>query len=162
MNKEIVLRSKKVSFMETMEGNFGRMVGFTSLTTNKNPIEYSRQYVDEDFESTDIIGMSTAMDYEFDQMKNNAVHDKIIDISDNEKLGEEAVVDIVSVDLSSSDGGDTAPATKRSFAVVPESDGDGTEAYKYSGTFRVKGERVEGTATTTDNWKTITFEEPVV
>lgn len=162
MSKQIVLRSKKVAFMETTEGKFGRMQGFTSLTTNKNPQEYSRQYVDEAFETTDIVGMSTSMDYEFDQMKGNAVHDEIIDVSDNEKLGQDAVREIVVVDLSAQDGGETAPATKRPFAIVPESDGDGTEAYKYSGTFRVQGERVEGTATTTDNWKTITFEESIV
>jgi len=33
------------------------------------------------------------------------------------------------------------------------------EAYKYSGTFRVKGEKVFGTAESTDDWQTCTFKE---
>lgn len=160
MSKELVLRSRKVAFMETAEGEFERMVGFTSLTTNKNPEEYTRKYVDEDHETTDIVGMSTSMDYEFDQMVDNAVHDKIIEITDNELLGKAAVVPIVVVDLSGEGTETEAPAVKRSFVVVPESDGEGTEAYTYSGSFRVRGEREEGTATTTDDWKTLTFSEP--
>ncbi len=161
MSKEIVLRSRKVSFMEVDGGTYKRMTGFTSLVTNKNPEEYTRKYVDEDFETTDIIGMSTAVDYEFDQMKDNAVHDKLIEIADDELLGVDAVVSIAVVDLSQEGTETTAPVAIRDFVVVPESDGDGTEAYTYSGAFRVQGERVKGTATTTDGWKTMTItEEP--
>lgn len=156
MSKEIVLRSRKVSFMEVEDGKYERMTGFTSLVTNKNPEEYSRKYVDEDFETTDIIGMSTAVDYEFDQMKNNNVHNKLIEIADEELLGIDAVVTIAMVDLSQDGTETSAPVAIRNFVVVPESDGDGTEAYTYSGAFRVHGERIKGTATSDDGWKTIT------
>ena len=50
-------------------------------------------------------------------------------------------------------------AVKRDFAVVADSEGDGTDAYTYSGTFRAKGEKVLGTATSADDWQTITFSE---
>lgn len=157
---ELVLRSKKVSYMETTADEFERMIGFTALTTNKNPEEYTRKYVDEDHETTDIIGMSTAMEYEFDQMKGNKVHDGIIEITDKEMLGKEAVKDIVVVDFTTLDDVEnTADAVKRSFTVVPESDGDGTEAYRYTGSFRVKSGRVEGTVTTTDDWETVKFDD---
>ena len=47
----IVQRHKKVAFMGVKGENdtivYTRMQKFTSLTQNKNSIEYSRQYVDE-------------------------------------------------------------------------------------------------------------------
>lgn len=155
-----VSRSKKKAFLNITNGDYSRMRGFTSLTTNKNPMEYTRQYVDEDFETTDIVGMSTSMDFEFDQMADDPVHDKLVEIIDKEKLGDDAIVSIVVVDFTQAGAGaDSFVATQRDFVVVPETEGDGTEAYKYSGTFRVKGDVVEGEATTTDEWKTITFTE---
>ncbi|HSH35517.1 hypothetical protein [Schnuerera sp.] len=155
---KLVMRSKKKAFMEVETGNFERMKGFTALTTNKNPAEYTRKYVDESFETTDIVGMSTSIDYEFDQMLENAVHDKIIDITESEKLGDDAVVSILVVDFTQSEVGGGYRAVKRDFAVVPSTDGDGTNAYQYAGTFRVKGERVEGVATSEDDFeKTCTF-----
>lgn len=155
-----VLRSRKKAYLSTDEGNFSRMRGFTALTTNKNPIEYTRKYVDDDFETTDIIGMSTSMDFEFDQMLNDPVHERLVDIIDKEKLGDDAVVSIVVVDFTQAGTTeDSFVAVKREFAVVPDSEGDGTEAYKYSGTFRVKGERIEGEATSSDGWETCTFIE---
>ena len=158
MEKKIVLRSRKVTFLKTDNEKYGRMIGFTALTVNKNPEEYTRKYVDEDFESTDIVGMSTSIDYEFDQMEGNEVHEKLIDITDNEKLGDDAVVELVTVDFTKETAGGYE-AAQRSFAVIPESDGDGTEAYKYSGTFRVKGPRIKGIASSDDGWKTCTFIE---
>ena len=154
----LVKRSKKVMFLEGVADKFDRMKGFTSLSTSKNPKEYTRQYVDEDFETTDITGISTSTDFAFDQMSDNAVHDKLVDIIDGEKLGTDAVVNLLSVDLTQAGVGvDSFVATKRAFTVVPGSEGDSMDAYTYSGTFRVKGERILGEATTTDGWKTATF-----
>lgn len=145
-------------FMETVTDTYSRMQGFTSMTTNKNPMEYTRKYVDEDFEVTDIIGISTSLDYAFDQIKGNDVHDKLIEIIDSELIGEDAVVSLVLVDFTKeSTPGEKFVASKRSFAVVPESEGDSMEAYTYGGAFRVKSERIPGTATTTDAWKTCVF-----
>lgn len=61
----IVQRHKKVAFYgvpTTSNGTttivYTRMPKFTQLTTNKNPIEYSRQYVDEPFQESDVVGYS--------------------------------------------------------------------------------------------------------
>lgn len=157
--EKLVIRSKKVAFMETATDTFKRMTGFTSMATSKNPQEYTRKYVDEDHETTDVVGMSTSMDYEFDQYEGNEVHKKLAEIADEEMLGDDAVVNIVVVDFTEKEGEGSFKAVKRAFAVVPEGDGDGTEAYTYSGTFKVKGERIKGTATSSDNWETCTFVE---
>ena len=151
-------RSKKVAFAEVENGTFNRMKGFTALTTNRNPQEYTRQYVDEAFETTDVTAISTSMDFTFDQMQGDPVHDMMIDIIDGEKIGDDAIVPIVVVDFTQEG---TSPgsykASQRDFVLVPETEGDEIEAYSYSGTFRVKGPKIDGEATTTDDWKTCTF-----
>lgn len=150
-------RTSKVAFLET-EDIFSRMKGFTSLSTNKNPGEYTRQYVDEDFETTDVVRISTSMDFTFDYMPSNSAHEKLVSIIDGEKIGDDAVVSIVVVDFSQSGTEpDSFVATKREFVVVPGTEGDNADAYTYSGTFRVKGPRIEGEATSTDDWQTCTF-----
>ena len=55
--------------------------------------------------------------------------------------------------------GTTKSAIKRDFAIVAESEGEGTEMYTYSGSMRVKGDKVFGTATSLDDWQTCTFTE---
>jgi len=151
-------RSKKVAFMEVDIGTFHRMKGFTALSTNKNPKEYTRQYVDEPFETTDVVAISTSMDFTFDQMQNDPVHEKLIDIIDGEKIGDDAIVTIVVVDLTRQ-GSTTGSfkAVKRDFVVVPGAEGDNIDAYTYSGTFRSKGAKIEGIASSTDGWQTCTF-----
>ena len=155
----VARRSEKVAFYgvkgESDAVTYHRMEGFTDITTSKNPKEYTRQYVDMDTEITDVTGYSTSMDYSFDWIKGNAVHDDLIQITDDELVGAEAVRSIVVVDMSS----DTYAAKKRDFTVVPDSEGDTTDAYTYSGSLRAYGEVVDGTATSEDGWQTITFEE---
>lgn len=158
--EKLVLRSKKVAYMETSTGVYTRMTGFTSMPKSTNPQEYTRKYVDNDFETTDVVGMSTSIDYAFDQYEGNAVHDLLVEIADEEKLGDDAVVSIVVVDFTDPGESNDYTAVKRSFATIPEGDGDGTDAYVYTGTFRVRGERIKGTATSSDNWATCTFVEP--
>lgn len=143
-------RSDKVAFLEVNEV-FTRMEGFTTFSQSKNPTEYSRRYVDQDFENTDVTGYSPQIGFGFDQYEGNDVHDLIVDILDNEKLGNDAIVTICVVDVT--DG----TAIKREWTVVGDSEGDSMDAYTYSGNFRVKGEKVFGTATSEDNWATCIF-----
>lgn len=154
---DILKRSDKLAFYgvpsEGGEYTYHRMKGFTSLSTSKNPKEYSRQYVDEDSERTDVVGYSPSLSFNFDRAKDNAVHDDIIGIYDGEKLGADAVRPIVIVDITETEGN----AVCRTFSIIPDSEGDGTDAYTYSGTFRAAGEKQLGTATSEDGWKTITF-----
>ena len=43
------------------------------------------------------------------------------------------------------------------WSVIPDTEGDGTDALIYKGSFKAAGEITKGTATTTDGWKTCTF-----
>jgi len=130
------------------------MRGFSDLSTSKNAKEYTRQYVDEVFEQTDVVGYSPSMSFTLDQMKNDPVHKDIADIYNNEKVGMDAVRTIIVVDMLS----ETKEAISRDYAVIAEGEGNGTDAYVYSGTLKAKGEKIKGTATSADEWQTITFE----
>ncbi len=158
----VVKRCKKLAFYgvpevsgDTVTYKFYRMKGFDDITTSKNPREYSRQYVDEEFEQTDVVGYNPSVSFGFDRFAGDAVHDDIADIFDEEKVGKDAIRPIVMVDTEATESN----AIKRDFTVVAESEGSGVDLYKYSGTFRVKGEKIMGTASTNDDWQTCEFTE---
>lgn len=156
--RKLVQRSQKVSFMK-VDTNYNRMKGFTTLNTSKNPIEYDRQYVDDAFETSDVVGMSPSTEFEMDRYTNDPVHDIIVDMFDNEKVGDDANITILVVDLTKEDTETTGSfeAVERVYSCVPDGEGDGTDAYIYTGTFKVKGEKVKGLAATSDGWATCTF-----
>ena len=158
--RKLVKRSDKVSFfgnMNTGTETFNRMRGFTTLSGSKKSIEYSRQYVDEEFETTDVTGYSPSIDFGFDQYSGDLVHDEMVEILDGEKTGTEARRNIVTVDFSQPVNGGYK-ATKREYAIIGDSEGDSMDAYTYSGTFRATGSRIEGTATLNSDSSVATFQ----
>ena len=158
--KKLVGRHRRLSFMKAggTNGTYERMTGFTSLGESKESKEYSRQYVDEATERTDVVGYATGVDYEFDRHTNTPVHEVIAAISDDEIVGTDAQVEIVTVDLFEASGSDGAcKARMRTYSVIPDSSGNSTDALTYSGKFKAAGEIVEGTATSSDGWKTCMF-----
>lgn len=165
MARKLVKRSDKVSFLGCLDGNtetFNRMRGFTSLSGSKNSIEYSRQYVDEEFETTDVVGFSPSMDFAFDQYTEDEAHTEMVEILDGEYTGTEARRNIVTVDFSQPVDGGGYKATKREYAIVGDSEGDSTDAYTYSGTFKSTGKRITGTATLNSDNSVATFTEDAV
>lgn len=158
--ERIVKRSDKLAFMNTgtvEKPVYTRMRKFTDMSTSKNPTEYTRQYVDEDGEETDVTGYSEEKSYGFDQYTNNPVHERIVEITDDELKGDDAIVEIVIVDKSKQTSDGTFAARKRRYTVVPDGDGDSTDAYTYSGSFRAKGAFEKGTAKITSDGLTATY-----
>ena len=148
MSRTLVKRSNKVSFFGNKSGGaevFNRMRGFTTLSGSKNAIEYTRHYVDEEMETTDVTGYSPSISFGFDQYTDDDVHDELVEILDSESTGTDARRNIVTVDFSQPTTGGYK-AVKREYAIIGDAEGDGTDAYTYSGTFRVTGERIEGVA----------------
>ena len=150
-------RADIVNFMKDKEGEIcKRMTGFTDGGRSLNSTTYDRRYIDEKTERSDVVSYSTEIAYAFDRMTDNSVHDRIAEIHDKEMVGQ--TVEIVTVNFNekgTTDG--TFKARKRVYSVVPDSDGDNTDAYTYSGAFKANGDQVEGTATSDDDWKTCTF-----
>lgn len=152
--EQLVKRSRKVAFMDvstTSIPNFLRMKKFTEISKSKNPTEYSRTYVDEDGEITDVTGYSEEISYAFDLYSGNLVHEKIVKITDDELTGDDALVKILIVDFSKPvEGG--YEARLRTYSTVPDTEGDSTDAYTYSGAFRKNSNMTKGIAKmNTDN-----------
>ena len=136
------------------------MRGFTTLSGSKNPSEYSRRYVDEEFETTDVTGYSPSIDFGFDQYIGDAVHEEMVEILDGEKLGTEPRRNIVTVDFSKPVGEEGSyKAVKREYAIIGDAEGDSMDAYTYGGTFRATGKRIVGTATVDETGAVATFTE---
>lgn len=157
--EELVKRNGKVAYMDistTSVANFQRMRKFTEISKSKNATEYSRTYVDEDGEVTDVTGYSEEISYAFDLYKGNLVHQKLVDITDNEKTGNDALVKILTVDFSKPVGSGYE-ARLRTYSVVPDAEGDSTDAYTYSGAFRKNSGFTIGVATISEDGLTATF-----
>lgn len=159
MANKIKKRSDKIAFYGITENNattYYRMKGFTDFTVSKNPTEYSRKYVDESFEQSDVVGYSPSVSFALDVIKGNKVAEDIENISVKESVGEDIVRSIVIVDLSKRDE-TKFDAVMRDFSVIIDTEGSGTDAYQISGTLKAKSNVITGTATTSDSFETVTF-----
>ena len=136
--------------------NFSRMTGFTDAGKSMNASTYDRRYVDEKIERSDVIAYAPEIAYGFDRMVGNEVHEAIVKIHNGELVGQ--TVEIVTVNFNEKGTSENSfKARKRTYSVIPDAEGDSTDAYTYSGTFRASGEIVEGEATSDDDWATCTF-----
>ncbi|MDE5936304.1 MAG: hypothetical protein K2G83_02735, partial [Ruminococcus sp.] len=150
---QLVTRPKKLAFYQTPDGIYRRMEGFTDLSYSQNPKEYSRQYIDEEFERTDIVGYAPSISYSFDRYAGNEVLEDIVKITENELIGDQMKRKIVTVDLT---GSSYNNAKMREYSVIPDSTGDSTDCLTYSGNFKTKGVLTDCIATSSDDWQTIT------
>ena len=156
----MIKRSEKLAFMEVGDGEnkvFKRMTGFTEFSLSKNPKEYSRKYIDEDMERSEVVGYSPVISYKFDTDPSNSVHQFLTKVADYELLGENAECNIIVADLSSLDEQGGAKAIMRKFSIIPQNEGDDKDTYTVSGSFKAAGVKTFGIATTTDSWQTVTF-----
>ncbi len=157
--KSPVLRHEIIPFYgvpSTSTGGhvFKRMKFFTEFEGSKNPEEHSRKYIDEPNKRTDVVGFAPEYAYAFDFYRDDEVHGDIVAITNNERIGELAVRPLVLVDTLTGD------AWMRDYSVIPDSEGDDENIYTYSGTFKANGEQTKMTATSADNWQTISTSAP--
>ena len=149
---QIYNRADIVNFMNTgtaSEPVYTRMQGFTEGGKSLNSSTYDRRYIDEKTERSTVTGYSTEIAYNFDRIDGNAIHEKLANIHDNEIVGE--VVQILTVNTKNNE------ARLRNYSVIPDADGDSTDAYTYSGNFHADGEITQGTATVSADGLTATF-----
>lgn len=166
-NANLVQRSGELAFYCVPTGNsttgitgtLTRMEGFTDLGYSQNPKEYSRQYVDEDFERTDIVGYAPSVSYNFDRYKGNTILEDIVNLTKNEYIGEKMVREILTVDMTTctgmGTGTETARGKIRQCAVIPDNSGDTTDCMTYSGNFKARGVNRDVIVTSKNDWQTI-------
>ena len=130
---QIYNRADIVDFLNTGTSQakvFTRMQGFTEGGKSLNSSTYNRRYIDEKSERSTVTGYSPVIAYNFGE-----------------------VVEILTVNMK------TNEARLRNYSVIPDNDGDGTDAYQYSGNFHADGEITKGTATVSADGLTATFTE---
>lgn len=161
MSGKMVQRYQRVAFMNTGTSDapvFTRMTNFTTMSNSKNPKEYTRQYVDEASERSDVVGYGPSTEYSFDRHTENPVHERIAAIHDGEKTGTDSHVEILIVDIfTAAENNKNCTARKRTYAVIPNTDGDSTDALTYAGSFKSVGAFEEGTANVSDDGQTATY-----
>ncbi|MBE6598952.1 MAG: hypothetical protein E7638_05870 [Ruminococcaceae bacterium] len=120
--------------------------GFTDFSEVKNVVSVGRRYIHESGRRTDVTGYSPAIDYEFEVRTEDPVITRLRTITDGEYTGEDAKVQILSVDLfdkTEIDG--VYNAVCRTYSVIPDRCGVGTDILRYSGSLKAAGEPVRGT-----------------
>lgn len=151
---EIYNRADIISFMNTgteESPTYTRMQGFTEGGKSLNSSTYDRRYIDETVERSTVTGYSTSIAYSFDRIVNNSIHNIIAEVHDKEIVGK--VVQILTINTK------TNEAQLRNYSVIPDSDGDSTDSYTYSGEFHADGSITEGTGTISSDGMTATFSE---
>ncbi len=135
--------------------------GFTSFSESKNPKEYSRQYIHERTERTDVVGYAPSISYSTDVYSEDPVIRKIIEITDRELIGTDAQVTVFLVnEWEEVEGG--LRAFQRRYSVIPNTRGDGTDTMIYSGTLKAVGDIVEGVWDNSTSTFTAGSKEPAV
>ena len=119
--------------------------GFTDMTESKNPIEYSRKYIHEKSERTDVTGYSPSLSYSMDYYSDDPVAAEIRAVTDDELVGSDAQREVILVDLFDGDETNGYTAYKRMYAIIPDGKGSGTDALIYTGNMNAAGEKVKGT-----------------
>jgi len=120
--------------------------GFTEFREVKHPISYGRRYIHESIRRTDVTGFAPAVDYAFEVCTNDPVISLLRRITDTEKVGRDAWVDICTVDLfENTDIQGVYPASCRTYTVVPDTCGEGTDTLLYTGTLKAVTSPLQGT-----------------
>ena len=142
---QVYNRADIVNFMGlTIDASiFQRMKGFTDSGKSLNSSTYDRRYVDEKTERSDVVAYATEIAYGFDRMYGNAVHNVIAKVHDDEIVGFNVPIVTVNFNEPVNEG---YKARMRIWSVQPDSDGDNTDAYTYSGAFKANSSIVTGVA----------------
>lgn len=179
-DKKLVLRHEVLTFMkpkkltdDTFEEKYYRLYGFTELSETANPQEYTRKYIDEARERTDIVGMTKTSSFNLDYHEGDLVHADIKKMYDKELTGTNTEREFIAVELfkdvkytetpvlqaKETKTGETKTGKRailRKYTVII-SDSGGEEAVTFAGSFNVSGDRIEGVAISDDGWQTCTF-----
>ncbi len=141
----IVKRADRQHYLNTGERNSPVWTligeGFTEFTETKNAISYQRRYIHESTKRTDVTGYAPVIDYELEVYSGNAAIEKIRLITDRELTGDDAKVDVICVDLfDQTETSGVYNAVFRTYSVIPDECGEGTDALCYTGTMKAVGD----------------------
>ncbi len=146
----IIKRADRQHYINT--GTAGQPVwtligeGFTSFTESKNAVSYQRRYIHEITKRTDVTGYAPMVEYAFEVYTGNAVISRLRAIADRELTGSAAQVEICTADLfDETELPGVCRASVRTWSVIPDKSGEGTDTLLYTGTLRAVSAPTEGT-----------------
>lgn len=120
--------------------------GFTEFAESKQAVSYRRRYIHDNVVHTSVTGYAPVVDYEFEVYTGNAVIAKLRDIADRELTGSDAWVEICTADLfEATEEPGVCRAAVRTYSVIPDKSGEGTDTLIYTGTLRAVSGPVCGT-----------------
>ena len=154
-------RNVKMAYVRTEDGNksiYKKLTGFTEFAVSYNAKEYTRKYIDEINEKTEVVAYQPSISYSFDKIEGEISQTPFVQAAENEITGNEALAQIVIVDFRYGylDG---ISAIYRDYIIVPDAEGDDANVYTYSGTLRAYGEKHKVVVTSGDGWETLHVEE---
>ncbi|MCM1578086.1 MAG: hypothetical protein NC078_04725 [Ruminococcus sp.] len=159
MNKEnkIAMRSQVHGYMNMGDGENEKWErlgqGWKKFSENPNAQTESVQYIDSDSETTDTVSYSNQIAFEYDLMYTENSIKKVYDIAKQEKVGDEALVDILTVDAFEETSGMEEVTAYRRKSSVAVSSLDGTKKMTMSGNLNAYGNTTIGKF----NLKTLKF-----
>ena len=118
--------------------------GWKKFSENPNAQTESVQYIDSDSETTDTVSYSNQISFECDLMYTEDTIKKVYDIAKQEKVGDEALVDILTVDAFEEAAGNRVVTAYRRKSSVAVSSLDGTKKMTMSGNLNAYGSTVIG------------------
>lgn len=122
-------------------------IGFTSLNENPNAQEDEKIYINQKSSTTKVKSYNTEFDFNAELIKEEKATMKIYDISRNHKVGAEAIVEYVRVELWEEVEGEENTYKARKFAVsvvVSSNSADGGEPISQEGTLKAVGDFIDG------------------
>ena len=153
---ELIMLSDEFGvFMETKDG-LKKLEGFSRLNFNSGAESYIRKYFSTQGESIDITGAKPVISYQFDRMKNNAVHDFLADISVSGLKGSDAYTNLVFVDLPEEADG-RYKAFKQGYVVLCADTRPENGFLDYSGKLVARGSGKKGSFILNDDFKSGEF-----
>lgn len=151
MNNHLVMRSSVLAFMNIQKDPLQlprySLIGdgFTRLVNNKAPTEYTRKFVNQRTETTDIIKYQTEILYEIDVLSNNEVIRRILDITDGEWRTGAAMTDVVTVWTDEIVARPmVCAASRRQYKIIPTTIGDDIQTLRTTGKMVAQGEAEKG------------------
>jgi hypothetical protein len=150
-------RNVKMAYVRTEEDHksiYKKLTGFTEFAVSYNAKEYSRKYIDEKNEKTEVVAYQPSISYSFDKDEYNISQIPFIRAADMEYTGFDARTEIIIVDFMTGDL-DGMRAFYREYVIIPDTEGDDANVYTYSGTLRAFGEKYEVNVSSDDGWDTL-------
>lgn len=151
MSNVIRQRRNQASYMNTGKGESAAYAllgaGFKTLDENPAAQTKSRKYITDKGSSKSIVGYDWNTPFDIDQIREQAAVNYIVNIGENQLVGEDAETDYVIVDLDQKEGSSETSYHARQFRIAIEvasfTNDDGEMGC--TGNLHAKGDPVEGT-----------------